>query len=89
MIYVFMLNPIIKESIEIVCFEKNVNKQLEIFLSEEQIIKIVSVVKGRNIYERIFLQLCKRKRWAVLVTICNLLYSEDNFKNKMDKEYRV
>ena len=67
-----MLNPIIKESIEIVCFEKNVNKQLEIFLSEEQIIKIVSVVKGRNIYERIFLQLCKRKRWAVLVTFLKI-----------------
>ncbi len=72
LIYVFMLNPIIKESIEIVCFEKNVNKQLEIFLSEEQIIKIVSVVKGRNIYERIFLQLCKRKRWAVLVTFLKI-----------------
>ena len=70
-----MLNPIIKESIEIVCFEKNVNKQLEIFLSEEQIIKIVSVVKGRNIYERIFLQLCKK-----MGCISNV------FKNKMDKE---
>ena len=32
----------------------------------------ISIGKGRNIYERIFLQLCKRKRWAVLVTFLKI-----------------
>ena len=56
-----MLNPIIKESIEIVCFEKNVNKQLEIFLSEEQIIKIVSVVKEETYMKEFFCNCVKEK----------------------------
>ena len=64
--------------VEIVTYDKRIDfyssmdeieKQLN---KDQQIIKIVSVVKGRNIYERIFLQLCKRKRWAVLVTFLKI-----------------
>ncbi len=65
----FILNPVIKEAIEIVWFEKKKRIELKRFINSNEVQIIIKNACGRDYYEKLFLRLAKMKKYTLLILI--------------------